>query len=157
MKPCDEMIELISLRIDGALTPEEARRLDDHLSRCEACRAELAETERVWLALGALAEPEAPAGLAERIARRAAAPRRRLFSPWAWGVTGAVAAAAITVVVALESLPSEKQLDAETKQIVTNIDLIQNLDVLEHLETVEQLGDGVLLLTEDQAKSGGES
>ncbi len=161
MNACDEFRELISARIDGELTPGEARRLDEHLEACEACRTELAETERVWSALEAMGDPAVPAGLADRVYARAAGARRRVrllgVPRWGYAVAAVAAALAIAVVIGF-NLTGDKTLDADTQQMVKDIDLIQNLDVLEHLDTVEQLGDGVLLLTTDPGKpSGGDS
>ncbi len=160
MTPCNEIRELLSARIDGELSTCDARRLDEHLAGCEDCRRELAEMERVWLGLGALGEPLVPEGLAERMIRRTAGAERRgrrARLVWSWGAAGAVAAAVLIAVVVLNWEPGVKPPDAETQQIVKDIDLLQNLDVLEHLDTVEQLGDGVLLLSDDQSATEGES
>ena len=160
MKPCEDYLELISARIDGELTPDEARRLDEHLAACEACRGELAEAERVWQGLGMLSEPRVSAGLAERVFTRATGGRggsRRFGVPrWAWGPLATVAAVLVAFVFGYYTL-GEKPLDADTTQIVQEMDLLQNLDVLEHFDTVEQLGEGVLLLTGETTQSGGGS
>ena len=37
---CDKYLELLSARLDGALTEEEERELEGHLSRCPAVRAD---------------------------------------------------------------------------------------------------------------------
>lgn len=39
MKTCDEVLDLISLRLDGELTPEQASELAEHLASCPACKA----------------------------------------------------------------------------------------------------------------------
>lgn len=45
---CEEAIELISARLDGELSPDEARNLAEHLAQCGSCRA----VEREFAALG---------------------------------------------------------------------------------------------------------
>ncbi|HUT01903.1 MAG TPA: zf-HC2 domain-containing protein [Phycisphaerae bacterium] len=40
---CEELKSMISARVDDELPPEQARRLEEHLAGCEACRRELAE------------------------------------------------------------------------------------------------------------------
>lgn len=56
MKPCEEYEVLVSLRAAGALEPADAARLDAHLERCPACRAEAAAAAEA-LALAALPPP----------------------------------------------------------------------------------------------------
>ena len=116
--------------------------------------------ERVWQGIGSLPTAEVPAGLAERVWRRAVSGGKSAkwlgIPRWAWGPLAAAAAVLVAFVVGFYAFV-EKPLDAETQQMVQDIDILQNLDVLEHLDTLEQLGDGVLLLTTDPAKSGGPS
>lgn len=39
MSGCERALDLIGLRLDGPLSPEEQRELDAHLEQCPACRA----------------------------------------------------------------------------------------------------------------------
>lgn len=39
MRTCEEILDLISLRLDGELTPEQELALEEHLASCPACRA----------------------------------------------------------------------------------------------------------------------
>lgn len=47
MNACDPIRELIPWYVNGSLSVEEARQVAAHLSRCEACRDELAQTVRL--------------------------------------------------------------------------------------------------------------
>lgn len=38
MTGCERALDLIGLRLDGPLSPEEQRELDAHLEQCPACR-----------------------------------------------------------------------------------------------------------------------
>jgi hypothetical protein len=42
MKNCEEFKPLLVGLLDGELNPDEARRINDHLTRCAACRTEYA-------------------------------------------------------------------------------------------------------------------
>ena len=47
---CQELVELVTEYLDGALTEEDRRRFDHHLSTCDGCRAyvdQIRETIRV--------------------------------------------------------------------------------------------------------------
>ena len=63
---CEEMELLLSARLDGALTEEEAIRLETHLAQCSNCRAFAEELEAIHLAMEQLsADP--PVQLLQRI------------------------------------------------------------------------------------------
>ena len=66
---CDEMRELFSDHLDGALPPEAEDRLGRHVEECAGCREALARYE---MGVGALAgcAPEPLLGLRERLTRR---------------------------------------------------------------------------------------
>ena len=44
---CDEALELISARLDGALSPDGEAALEAHLAQCPACGALLADLEEI--------------------------------------------------------------------------------------------------------------
>ena len=72
--------ELISARLDGLLTEEEERELDEHLASCPDCRRARREMDTVHRMLLA-ASPMPPEGLEDRILDDLPnQPRRR--SPW---------------------------------------------------------------------------
>ena len=47
MSGCERALDLIGLRLDGPLSPEEQRKLDAHLEQCPACRAAARELEEL--------------------------------------------------------------------------------------------------------------
>ena len=51
MSGCERALDLIGLRLDGPLSPEEQRKLDAHLEQCPACRAAARELEELEGAL----------------------------------------------------------------------------------------------------------
>lgn len=67
MSDCDKYLDLISAALDGALSPGEARELEDHLSQCPQCRALAMDLREIHAALSALPEEQPPAGLTDRI------------------------------------------------------------------------------------------
>jgi len=74
--------ELLAFAAAGALGPDEVRRVEQHASSCEACRAELATWAAYAQGLRKLPQPSAPEGLLERtcarvLAERAASEERR--------------------------------------------------------------------------------
>ena len=102
-----------------ALDPEEARAYEEHLARCERCRAELAELSEGAVALAYAADgPEPPAGLRDRILAAAHAERENVvplrLSKWALpaAATAAVAVAA-TIALAIWVTALSNRLDGE--------------------------------------------
>lgn len=73
MRSCDEILELISAALDGALTGEEQTELEEHLADCPACSALFAELSGLHTAAGQLGEVPAPAGFAHRVMEAVAA------------------------------------------------------------------------------------
>lgn len=71
MSGCERALDLISLCLDGPLSPEERRELDAHLEQCPACRAAARELEEVEGALVQLGEcdppPQLVSGVMERV------------------------------------------------------------------------------------------
>lgn len=108
MRSCDEITELLSAALDGALTGEEQAVLDEHLADCPACSALFADLRSLQAAAGELEEVPAPAGFAARVMDAVAAdptqegpakvipfPQRRKKNraaiPWkGWTATAAV-------------------------------------------------------------------
>jgi len=99
MNEHSEIRELLTLAAAGALDAAEQGRVEEHLRRCDACRAEFAGWSRLSGALQELPTPQAPSGLVEQtrrvMERRAAARRERranhfmlgLLILFAWTVT----------------------------------------------------------------------
>lgn len=97
MVSCDEALELISARVDGELTAEETRILEEHLDRCQACRALLEELRSIHEEMSGLNVP-APAGLTQGVMERVRAekvvpmkPVRSARNRWrTWAASAAV-------------------------------------------------------------------
>lgn len=66
MLSCDQALELISARLDGPLSREESKELEEHLSACPACRALSDELALLHRELPTLAA-QPPAGLKEGV------------------------------------------------------------------------------------------
>ena len=161
MAQCKEFMELLSAKLDGELTAEEARRLEAHLVACEACREAYVRMERVWEALDVLEQTEPSEDLAQRVFSRATRTRRPAHA-WrravGWLLPTAVAAGiAVTVLVGpwrdrVTTTPTTptpvqtagrtvKPVEPETTQIVENLDLLENLELLENLDMLEAMGE----------------
>ena len=52
MMNCEQALEAISARLDGALSEEENRELETHLASCASCRALLKELTELEEGLG---------------------------------------------------------------------------------------------------------
>ena len=84
---CENAFDLISMDIDGELSPEQAEQLQAHLRDCADCRR-LAEAMRAIHSNVSALEVPAPEGLAEGVMRRIGQqsgtvkkPKRRFFGP----------------------------------------------------------------------------
>jgi anti-sigma factor RsiW len=62
---CQELVELVTDYLEGALSPEEAARFNEHLARCTGCTAYL-EQIRQTIALAGRLTPESLSPEAER-------------------------------------------------------------------------------------------
>ena len=69
MCDCDRALELLSLELDGELTPEEKGELEDHLTGCGECRRTAEELRQLHTILPEL-EEEVPDGLHQAIMDR---------------------------------------------------------------------------------------
>lgn len=67
---CDRYLELLSARMEGALSPEEEQALEEHLSRCPGCRAAGAQLAALQAAFPELEELEAPADFTQKVMER---------------------------------------------------------------------------------------
>jgi hypothetical protein len=83
--------ELLTDLVDGALEDPARERVEEHLSRCERCRQEVALARRARQELSGLPEVDVPAGLDLAVRREA----RRSPSRRVWAIAGAAAAAGI--------------------------------------------------------------
>src|SRR5262245_16248809 len=110
---CGHAQKLIVAAVDGELTPERRRELDDHVAVCTDCRTELRTTETLFGALGSLPqEAEVPALVEAATLRRmrilAAEGRDRGSRRWSWlpaHVLAATGVAVLALVVATRQGP----------------------------------------------------
>ena len=104
MTDCTEYEVLLSARLDGELIPEEAARLDAHLSTCPSCQALAAELEALHAELEDMA-PIPPASLAKNVMEQVRAEAATIPFPAKskpkkhWKRCGALAAALVLVIV----------------------------------------------------------
>ncbi|HEY7667476.1 MAG TPA: zf-HC2 domain-containing protein [Actinomycetota bacterium] len=108
--------ELLTEYVDGALTPEERAAVDAHVSGCDRCRHEVALAAAARLALAAIPEVPAPAGVADRaLAVAASGPAAETPGPPRWyRIAGIAAAAAAVALVLVVVLPNPKGGDQKT-------------------------------------------
>jgi len=55
---CQELVELVTDYLEGALSPEETARFDDHISRCSACAIYLGQIRQTIALTGRLTVDE---------------------------------------------------------------------------------------------------
>lgn len=72
---CERYLDLLSARLDGALTQEEERELMQHLQDCDACRAIARELEDIHSALADATRVQPPKELAQGVMERIRAQR----------------------------------------------------------------------------------
>ena len=53
---CEELVDLVSDYLEGALSPEEELRFEDHLEICEGCRNYLDQMRKTIHTVGSLRE-----------------------------------------------------------------------------------------------------
>ncbi|MCX5901862.1 MAG: hypothetical protein NTX06_14215 [Proteobacteria bacterium] len=71
--------------VQGLLPAEDARRIDDHVRACIACREELADLQKTWSALDGLPASDAAASMAPEVLRRIDGyEQKRTDARWAW-------------------------------------------------------------------------
>ena len=84
MNPCEHWEELLSARLDGPLTQEEARQLEDHLAACPRCRQyarDLEETQKALQAWAAEPPPAVAAAILDAV-RKEPRPAKRPRRAW---------------------------------------------------------------------------
>jgi len=146
--------ELVAF-LDGALSVENARRVEKHLGRCPSCREVLEDFRRTGHLLNRWTEINPSPGFESRVLtqiRASAPPRpvsggfgnlnRWLFkSPLRWA---AVAAGIVLIAGAAywNSSPSRNEdtlTEAEKDEIATHIDLYVDYGVISHLDTLKPM------------------
>lgn len=66
---CQELIELVTDYIEGALSPEESARFERHVNSCSDCSAYLAQMRRTIEIVGMLEESDIPADARAQLLR----------------------------------------------------------------------------------------
>jgi hypothetical protein len=141
IRPGDELVAYL----DGELSPEECRRIEDRLAADGDYRRQLHELDQAWEALDVLPKPAvndnfarttiemvslaAQQDVSEQAANAAATRRRRL-----WGWAAAAVAAAAVGFVAVRSLTPDSN-----EKLLADLPVIQQFDVLCQIEDVEFL------------------
>lgn len=97
--------ELLSAYLDGALDPEERRRVIGHLGNCGGCMDELVELAEVRAAVRGLPHFELPPELHEAFRGLPAPPPSPRRVPLRVGAAAAVAAAVLAAVVLMQPEP----------------------------------------------------
>ena len=77
---CQELVELVTDYLEGALTPAQRARFDDHLAGCRGCRAYLGQARRTIELSGRLTEDDLPEETRARLLRA--------FRTWKAGPSG---------------------------------------------------------------------
>lgn len=106
MNPCGHWEELLSARLDGPLTQEEARQLEDHLAACPRCRQyarDLEETQKALRDWGAEPPPAVTEAILDAV-RKEPRPAKRPRRAWMSLAAAAVLALVIWGAVQLPGL-----------------------------------------------------
>ena len=113
---CDKYLKLLALRLDGDLTREEARELEEHLSACPDCRAAGAQLAALQAPFDELEDISAPEGFAQSVMERireASARERKLVELRRRGIrrwmgTAAALAACCALVILVRTGPGKE-------------------------------------------------
>lgn len=81
MSCCEEYWQLLNARLDGELSPDDAARLERHLSGCPLCRQSAEDLEVLQAAMRDLPVVAAPAGFKDNIMAAVAADNVLPFAP----------------------------------------------------------------------------
>lgn len=130
---CDRYLELLSARLDGALTGEEKRELEEHLTACPDCRAVGAQLSALQEAFPELEEAAAaPEGFAQGVMDRIRAENKPkvipLFKRPQVRVLAGLAAC-LVLAVGLYGASRPRHMDKTVKMDVTARDFIRDAQV----------------------------
>lgn len=105
---CDRYLELLSARLDGALTDSEQRELEAHLASCPECRAAGAQLETLQSSFAELEDIPAPEGFTQSMMGRVRAEETPKVIPRRFrALTGLAACLALAVGLYCVSRPRE--------------------------------------------------
>jgi anti-sigma factor RsiW len=141
--------------VQGLLSAADARRIDDHVRACIACREELADLRKIWNALDGLPASDAAASMAPEVLRRIDDyEQKRTDARWAWlslfrpSFAGAVAAimligfvsgAFISAVYSADSAQEQAADDSAYSEILSDAPPASFFDL--YLQTASQNGE----------------
>ena len=120
MNPCEHWEELLSARLDGPLTQEEARQLEDHLAACPRCRQyarELEETQSALRDWGAEPPPAVTEAILDAV-RKEPRPAKRPRRAWMSLAAAAVLALVIWGAVQLPGLGKSAESAASDSAVM---------------------------------------
>jgi anti-sigma factor (TIGR02949 family) len=66
---CVELVAVVTEYLDGALSPEDRARFDDHLAECDGCSAYLDQMRQAIRLAGSLSEDAIPADARDALLR----------------------------------------------------------------------------------------
>lgn len=134
MLDCEQALDLISAKLDGALTAEESAALEEHLAACPACRALLADFEELHLELPKLAA-QPPADLKDNIMaevrRSKVTPFQGKKKQWRWRSLASLAAVLVLVFVGSSAMRQWDGAASRVEQESTagaDVAVVQNTD-----------------------------
>jgi anti-sigma factor RsiW len=64
---CEDVVELVTDYLEGALSPEEVALFENHISDCEGCERYLEQMRTTIAAVGRLGEADVPPAMRERL------------------------------------------------------------------------------------------
>jgi anti-sigma factor RsiW len=76
--PCNQFVELVTEYLDGALAPDDTRRLEEHLAICAGCDSVLEQFRTIIRVSGHLEEADV-----DRLTAAQRAPVMTAFREWA--------------------------------------------------------------------------
>lgn len=74
---CKEVVEIVTDYLEGALSPEDRARFDQHLTQCDGCTSYLEQMRETIRLSGMLTEEQVPVAQRERL--------RQAFRDWKTG------------------------------------------------------------------------
>lgn len=158
MISCEKAELLLSARLDGALSPREAARLEAHLARCPRCQAAARELEALHQEAAGLAQA-VPPRLAQALEAtdwasipQEKAPAKRKASPLPWAA-GAAAALALVVAGSQLVLPNLGGASSGEGSVLEQLFGGESESTTAATAGEESLADKDSALTQDQAQA----
>lgn len=150
---CEQIRNELAAYSEGFLKPPEAAKVAQHLSICEACRAEADRLTGVWELLADDEPVEVPPDLARRTLERARDEGRSglsrvpRFPTWyRWAALALASAAAVLIIFGDFDLhrtsreaPQLASLSDEERQVVANLDLLEEYDIIKYFDLLEKI------------------